>query len=412
MSRLRVLMVADEFHPVIGGAIRVVDESARALLRRGHDVWLVCGTDDIRLPAREDVARFHIRRYRFRSDTALHLNATSIVNGARAVRDTLRRHGPFDVVHSHNVFAASGALATRDVRALPRLSTFHGPVAQEFENAASARTFEGRTVRRALQPAFVTLYSRWLRRLQARIVRDAPCVVLSPGAARMVRSVVPRYPWTRLRVVPGGVDLQRFRPAPDRAAIRRTLGVPSAQRLLFAAGRLVPAKGFDRLLDAVHEVCATHSAVHLVIGGAGPIENQLRRQAQVLGIESAVTFAGPLSGDTLIGAYQAADLFVLSSSFEPFGLVALEALACGTPVLTTPVAGCADIVQSIGSEYVTDDTTAGALARGVVRCLDTGDTETIRARCRAFVAAAHSWDHAAHRLEALYDELTSGARAA
>jgi glycosyltransferase involved in cell wall biosynthesis len=212
--------------------------------------------------------------------------------------------------------------------------------------------------------------------------------------------------------VPGGVDLQRFRPAPDRAAIRRTLGVPSAQRLLFAAGRLVPAKGFDRLLDAVHEVCATHSAVHLVIGGAGPIENQLRRQAQVLGIESAVTFAGPLSGDTLIGAYQAADLFVLSSSFEPFGLVALEALACGTPVLTTPVAGCADIVQSIGSEYVTDDTTAGALARGVVRCLDTGDTETIRARCRAFVAAAHSWDHAAHRLEALYDELTSGARAA
>jgi glycogen(starch) synthase len=412
-SRVRVLMVADEFHPVIGGAIRVVDESARALVRRGHDVWIVSGTDDTRLPAREDMEGLHIRRYRFRPDTAVHLNATSIVNGARAVRDTLRRDGPFDLLHSHNIFAANGALVLRDVHALPRVSTFHGPVAQEFENAVMTRTFDHRPVRRALQPAFVVLYSRWLGALQARVLRDAPCVVLSRSAAGMVRRVVPRYPATRLRVVPGGIDPVMFRPADDRAAVRRLLDVSPAGPLLFAAGRFVPAKGFDRLVEAVHAVRSRHAGLQLVLAGAGPAEDQLRTQVRSLGIECAVRFAGPLSGDALISHYQAADLFVLPSSFEPFGLVALEALACGTPVLATPVAGCRDIVGAIGPEYVADDITARALATGIVRCLDRIDTDaTVRSRCRALVVAAHSWDHAARRLEALYDELASGARSA
>jgi glycosyltransferase involved in cell wall biosynthesis len=256
-------------------------------------------------------------------------------------------------------------------------------------------------VRRALQPAFVVLYSRWLGALQARVLRDAPCVVLSRSAAGMVRRVVPRYPATRLRVVPGGIDPVMFRPADDRAAVRRLLDVSPAGPLLFAAGRFVPA------------VRSRHAGLQLVLAGAGPAEDQLRTQVRSLGIECAVRFAGPLSGDALISHYQAADLFVLPSSFEPFGLVALEALACGTPVLATPVAGCRDIVGAIGAEYVADDITARALATGIVRCLDRIDTDaTVRSRCRALVVAAHSWDHAARRLEALYDELASGARSA
>jgi glycosyltransferase involved in cell wall biosynthesis len=399
-------MVADEFRPAVGGAIRLIDEAGRALAGLGHDVWVVAGTEDGRLPAAEELPGLHVRRFRFDPTTVLHLNITAVVNGARAVRDTLRRHGPFDLIHCHNVFAAWGVTMSRAAGGVPSLSTFHGPVHLEFEMAATARDFEGRPLRRALQPPFVRLYSRWLRCLQARVLRSGPAVILSPTAAEMVRTVAPAYPTERLRVVPGGVDVRRFTPAADRAAIRRALDLPDDGPLLLTVGRFVPAKGFAALLAALGEVRSRGAGVHLVLGGLGPLEARLREQVRALALQQSVTFAGNLSGDRLVRHYQAADLFVLSSCFEPFGLVTLEALACGTPVLTSPVAGSAVVVRALDAELVADGCDAPALARGILRCVSrwTGDL-TLRERCRSVVERQYSWERIAQRLDGVYREV-------
>jgi glycosyltransferase involved in cell wall biosynthesis len=405
----RILMVADEFHPAMGGAIRLIDEAARALASRGHDVWVVVGTDDGSLPAAEDRHGFHVRRFHFDPTTVLHLNLTALVNGARAVSDTLRRHGPFDVIHCHNVFAASGVAMGRMAGHVPSLSTFHGAVHLEFETAATARRFDGRPLRRAVQPAFVPLYSRWLRFLQARVLHSGPIMVLSPSMAAVVRTVTPGYPTERLRVVPGGVDVRRFTPAADRAATRRALGLPDEGPLLLAVGRFFPVKGFESLLAALDDVRTREAGVHLVLAGNGPLESRLRDQVHALGLQRSVTFAGNLSGNRLVHHYQAADLFVLSSRFESFGLVTLEALACGTPVLTSPAAGSAFVVRALGAELVADDCEAPALARGILRFVDRwkGDL-TLRERCRSLVEHQYSWERIAERLDDVYQEVAGG----
>jgi glycosyltransferase involved in cell wall biosynthesis len=407
----RILVVADFFYPSLGGSARVIGESARALRELGHEVWIVAGTEDPRLPLHEERDGLPVVRYRFSSASTLRLNATAIVNGARAVDETIRRHGPFDVLHSHGVYGATGVLLTRRARALPRVSTFHGPVHREFEVASGARDFSRRRLRGRVQPAFIRAYSRWLRLLQARIVGGAPCIVLSRYAAGLLHATAPRCAPEAIRVIPGGVDLERFRPC-DRAATRAGLSLPAQAPLVLSVRRLVPRMGLEDLLDAFAAVRAQGSAARLIVGGTGGLGERLRQRADGLGLDGAVEFPGLIPEAQLAAYYQSADLFVVPSrSLEGFGLVTLEALACGTPVVATRVGGNAEILGALGEEFLVDAQAPAQLARAIVDVLDRGARDRgLRERCRSFAVERYSWSLAARRLTAVYDEITAAAR--
>jgi glycosyltransferase involved in cell wall biosynthesis len=412
--KYRILLVADDFYPALGGAARVVGESGQALRQLGHEVWIVAGTDDARLPLQEEFRGVHIRRYRFNPKTTLHLNVTAIASSARTVRKIIRREGPFDLIHLHNVFGANGALAGRDGKALPQLSTFHGPAHHEFEVAVTARVLDGRPIRRALQPPFVRVYSRWLRFLQARVIWGGPCVVLSRYAGNLVREVAPGYPPGQIRVIPGGVDLRRFLPAADRSATRRALSLAPDWPLILTVRRLVPRMGLEALIEAFHDVKARYPGAHLVVGGAGPLQERLRRLAGALSLNDAVTFPGLLPEQMLAHYYQAADVFVLPSrALEGFGLITLEALACGTPVVATRVGGSPEILDALGKEFLVEHATPSDLAKGIIQTLDRQESDrTLRESCRSFVTARYSWERVARQLEAVYDEITTSRRSA
>jgi glycosyltransferase involved in cell wall biosynthesis len=407
----RILVVADFFYPFLGGSARVIGESAQALRRLGHEVWIVAGTEDPRLPRQEDIDGLHVIRYGFSSATTLHLNATAIVNGARAVDEVIRRHGPFDLLHSHGVYGATGVLLTRRGRALPRVSTFHGPVHHEFEVASGARDFTRRRLRGRIQPPFIRAYSRWLRLLQARIVSSAPCVVLSRYAAGLLHAMAPRCAPSSVRVIPGGVDLERFRPS-DRAATRAGLSLPPHHPLILTVRRLVPRMGLEDLLDAFAAVRAQGSAAHLIVGGKGGLADRLRQRSGDLGLDGTVDFPGLIPEPLLAAYYQSADLFVVPSrSLEGFGLVTLEALACGTPVVATRVGGNVEILGALGDEFLVDPEAPAQLAGAIVDLLDRGTRDRgLRARCRSFAEERYSWGLAAQRLSAFYDEITAAAR--
>lgn len=407
----RVLVVADFFYPSLGGSARVIGESARALSRLGHDVWILAGTDDSRLPTREHLDGLQVIRYRFSSATTLHLNATAILNGARAVDEAIRRHGPFDLIHTHGVYGATGVLLAGRGRALPRVTTFYAPVHREFEIASTARDFARRRLRGAFQPAFIRVYSRWLRLLQTRIVCSAPCVVLSRYSAALLHEMAPRYPRSSVRIIPGGVDLDRFRPS-DRVATRAALSLPTERPLVLSVRRLVPRMGLEDLLDAFATVRAQGSAAHLIVGGKGDLADRLRRQASGLGLDGAVSFPGLIPESLLAAYYQSADLFVVPSrSLEGFGLVTLEALACGTPVVATRVGGNVEILSALGEEFLVEAGAPGKLAAAIVGLLETGARDPgLRQRCRSFAAERYSWALAAQRLSAVYDDITSASR--
>jgi len=148
----------------------------------------------------------------------------------------------------------------------------------------------------------------------------------------------------------------------------------------------------------------------LVIAGSGRLEQELKRQVIDGGFSDSVRFTGFVADDKLVEYYQAADLFVLPSiAFEGFGMVTLEALACGTPALGTPIGATPEILKPLLPQLVLRGTRPDALRRGIGMMLewlsDASAAEELRGRCREYVEPGFGWDPAVDALEKLIFEL-------
>src|SRR5437870_39307 len=181
---------------------------------------------------------------------------------------------------------------------------------------------------------------------------------------------------TRVAVIPCGVDTDLFTPG-DAMAARVALGLPPSPLLLYV-GRIAPIKGLETLLDAVGCLRGAGTAARLaVIGGETdePIdghEADVRRRAAALGLGDAVTFVGAQPQERLRDWYVASDVTVLPSYYESFGMVALEAMACGSPVVASRVGGLQSTVRDGATGLLVPDGDPCALAETIMRVLGDG----------------------------------------
>jgi glycosyltransferase involved in cell wall biosynthesis/SAM-dependent methyltransferase len=205
-----------------------------------------------------------------------------------------------------------------------------------------------------------------------------------------------------VHVVRPGVDLERFSPG-DRAAARRQLGLPEDRLVVLTARRLVPRMGIDVLLDAVARL-GEHDVLLLVVGD-GEQRPALEEQARRLGIEQRVRFLGKVSDDELVAAYRAADVAATPSlAFEGFGLVVLEALACGTPVVGSAVEGLKEALEGFDPSLLVAPGDADALAERLRGQLPGPE------RCREY-AEGFSWQRTAEAVLEVYRAAASAERA-
>ena len=168
----------------------------------------------------------------------------------------------------------------------------------------------------------------------------------------------------RIAVVPCGVNLDVFRPM-DRDTARRRIGAGRDERLLLYVGRFAPEKGLDRLLQAVARLKHIHKLRLIVVGGDGERDIAYRRMGELsrsCGIADRVTFTGRIDQSELPPYYNAADLLAVPSSYESFGMVALEALACGTRVAATRVGAMEDLLWTAGNGRLVQDLRPSSLA--------------------------------------------------
>lgn len=177
--------------------------------------------------------------------------------------------------------------------------------------------------------------------------------------------------------------------------------------LLFTARRLTPRTGVDRLLAALPKIVAAHPRATLAIAGVGEMEAELRRVASQLDLDRHVRWLGRVSDSELASWYRRATLVVIPSArLEGFGLTTAEALACGAPVLGTPVGATPELLGSIHPGLIARDAPAEALAEAANRLLDDPVAlAEIGGRCRARVAPAMGWETIAHRYLDAYHAL-------
>jgi len=195
------------------------------------------------------------------------------------------------------------------------------------------------------------------------------CDRILTGTEREKRHLVELYGASprRIRVVPCGVDLNRFQPS-DQQKSRARLGLNGDERVILYVGRFDPIKGVDRLLAAAARIRAEVPIRVVLVGGGeedAPEVRALRALCSELSIEPCVAFVGRRPHGDLPDYYRAADVLVLPSHYESFGLVVLEALACGTPVVATRVGVVEDIVHNGVNGRVVPDNTPESLAEGV-----------------------------------------------
>lgn len=209
-------------------------------------------------------------------------------------------------------------------------------------------------------------------------------------------------PWSRLHVVPNGTDPERFRPQ-DGTPLRERLGL-SDQPLLLTVGRLVPRKGIDTVLRALPTIAERCPDVAYLVAGTGPDQSRLEDLANRLGVRDRVRFVGDIDHDQLPLYYSAADLFVMPAREDPpdvegFGLVFLEANACGTPTLGARVGGVPDAIRDGETGLLVPPEDPAATAEALTRLLTTPElARRLGKQGRERVLNDANWDHIADRL--------------
>lgn len=399
MAELAILMVADvsPLEPR-GGASRVIREQSRELRQRGHRVEVFCRNPGGEAPLVAEVEGVRVHHYDVNRSHPLAFFVSAILGARRAyARSLVQRE--WDVVLFHQPLSAVGVRRILP-RGTPVVYVFHSPAAVEYRIRASHTD--------ALHPRLgVGAACALLRWAEGASLRGSRRVIVLSDFSR--KQLLDHHGPLRAPIVtiPGGADLARFRPAADRAAVRQRLGIPSDGLLLLTVRDLEPRMGLDVLIRAVAGL-RSQLSVRLVIGGEGRLRPELEDLATTVGLSDTVRFTGPIPEADLPSYYAAADCFVLPTrALEGFGLVTVEALACGTPVLGTPVGATPEILAPLAPELLTDDASVEALARGIHRVAPLLGDAAFRARCRAYAERHYSWQAVVARLEEVLGELAA-----
>jgi glycogen synthase len=391
---MRVLLVSWEYPPVIeGGLGRHVRKLSEHLVAQGVEVHVLTRGGG-RLPAHEErhgVAVHRVPEPPFPRDVTEFVRWVSTMNrDLRRLGRELLRAGDFDLVHSHDWLVAGAAQALAERADVPWLVTVH---------ATEYGRHQG-WVRRRPQST--------IHAAERRMVRQADAVITCSEYMRSHVADVFGVPAAKITAIPNGLDPRDLRPAAEDLEEFRGRYAGAGDRLVLLVGRLVYEKGFHLALDALAPVIRKLGNVRFVVAGTGTAEVELKRQARRLGLLSHGTFLGWVGDDKLHALYQVADLCIVPSIYEPFGLVALEAMASGCLCVVADTGGLREVVPgdgSVGLRFPSRDASALETVLDSVLADDESRLALV-AEAREYVLQ-FDWAEVARQTAGIYDGLVT-----
>jgi glycosyltransferase involved in cell wall biosynthesis len=363
--------------PVLGGAEIGALELARRLTARGHTLSVATPQLDPAWPRHETVDGVEVHRYPVPARGGRERTANILV-GSLCQLGRLWRGQALDLVNQHYLLPTgiAGQWWAGRLR-IPTVTTLIGMDVYDphYRPGRPWRALMRRTIRRTQAVTCISSF-----------VRD------------VVRREYPPAPGVPCDVVPYGVDVKAFHGGAEGESARRRFGVSADERLVLTVQRLYPRKGVATFLDAAAVIAREMPAARFVVIGDGPERVALERRAAALGVAARVVFAGAIPNAQLPALYAAADVFAFHTLHEGLGIVLLEALAAGCPIVTTAAGGTLDIVRPGDTGLLVPPGDAPAFARAVVRVLsDATLADGLRARARCAAEREFDWDVVAGR---------------
>ena len=372
-----------------GGAARSVYELSKELVKRGHEVTML--TTDLYEPSKRWVAcespeyieGIKVLRFRNISDWLAWKHHVSI---SPSIIKYLRSHlREYDIVHLQDLISLLAIATAKYCRKfdIPYVLTTHGSIPWLNE-------------RKPLNWLYNKAWGHdmlWNASKVAALTKTEAEQYKNMGVSE-----------GKIDIVPNGIDLSEYDNLPQRGEFRRKYGLNSEQKIILYLSRIHKIKGPNLLAKAFAALSNDFSDAKLVI--TGPDDGYLpalERLIKELKIEEKVLFTGALYGREKLQAYVDADVYVLPSSYEIFGITVLEACACGTPVIVTDRCGCNEWIKESCAGYMVKYGDVSGLKEQMIKCLsDDAEAKRTAQQGKEYIRNNLGWAHVTHGIENIY----------
>ena len=325
---MKILMLTWEYPPrVVGGIARVVYDLSKTLIKDGHDVTVVTYREGD-VPYFEDdkgVKVYRVDNYMINPNNFIDWIMQLNFNLIAKANELIAKEGNFDVIHAHDWLVAYAAKTLKNSYNIPIVATIHA-------------TESGRN------SGIHDETQRYINDTEWMLTYEASEVIVNSNYMKSELQRLFGLPYEKINVVPNGVNLNLFNGIERDYNFRRKFAMDNEKIILFM-GRLVYEKGIQHLIAAMPKILNGYHDAKLVICGKGGMIDELRAEANSLGISQKVYFAGYMNGKDVQRMYKASDIAVFPSTYEPFGIVALEAMLSENPVVVSDIGGLNEIVQ-------------------------------------------------------------------
>ena len=385
---MKILMLSWEYPPrVVGGIARVVHELSKQLAMQGHDVSVITYRegDSPYEEIENGVKVYRVDNYMIRPqnfiDWIMQLNFNMIAKATELINDGEK----FDVIHAHDWLTSYAAKTLKHSHKIPLTATIH---ATEAGRNSGIRTEEQRYVND----------TEWL------LTYEADQVIVNSNFMKTDSMRLFDLNHEKVKVIPNGIDLDKFDGYDRDYEFRRNYAADN-EKIIITMGRIVNEKGIQHLISALPKIIEHYNDVKLVIGGKGPMMDELQDIAYRIGVAHRVYFVGFLAGDQVQRMYKSADIAVFPSTYEPFGIVALESMLAGLPTVVSDVGGLDEIVSHKVDGMKSYAGNANSIADSILEILYNQDlTEKMVSNAGRKVKELFNWTRIAEMTADVYEK--------
>ncbi len=386
---MKVLMLSWEYPPrVVGGIARVVKELSEKLQLEGQDVTVVTykeGDTPYFEVEETGVKVYRVDNYMIRPNNFIDWIMQLNFNLITEVNKLIQSGETFDVIHAHDWLTAYAAKTLKESYNIPLVSTIHA-------------TEAGRN------GGIQTEMQRYINDTEWMLTYESSEVIVNSNFMKNDIQRIFGLPFEKIKVIPNGIDLKKFDGIKKDYEFRRRFAADN-EKIILSLGRLVFEKGIQHLIYAMPKILSNYNDAKLVIVGKGGMIDELKQITVNLGIQDKVYFTGYMAGNDVQKMYKVSDVAVFPSTYEPFGIVALEAMLGGTPTVVSDIGGLNEIVKHGETGLKSYAGNANSIADSVTQLLYDYDlSEKITKNAKLEVVQNFNWTKIAEDTRKLYEK--------